>query len=118
MTVWGATDLVAALEDTIHKRLSNTYVDPYAAHERISAMYNWRNVTARTEIVYEKAMQGPYLTTGQRMRRYLRIGGIVGPLFVLVFVLGKIILWISEYFTPTDVNPLHLSHYDKTSNVL
>ena len=66
-------------------------------------MYNWRDVTARTEVVYDRALSEPSLTNPERIRRYLSIGWIVGPLFVLVFTLGKVIMAVCDYLRPRKV---------------
>lgn len=35
--------------------------DPYRAHERIKGFYDWHEITQRTELVYESAMESePY----------------------------------------------------------
>ncbi len=93
-----------ALEDAIELRLENRVPNAHLAHERIAFMYNWREVTARTEVVYDRAIREPPITNMDRIERYLRIGWIVGPLFVLLFALGKIIISVCSFLRPQEVS--------------
>lgn len=72
-------------------------------HRTISHIYNWHDVSCRTEIVYKESMSESGLKNIDRMRKYMNVGKIVGPLFILVFTLGHIIVLICEYFRPDKV---------------
>lgn len=97
-------DLVEALERAIHARRNNTYPDPYDTHKKISHWYNWRDITRRTELVYDSAQHEIPLKDVERLRSYLRVGWMVGPLFCLVFALGRLIMTLCQYLLPSEVS--------------
>jgi len=95
--------LVAALEEAISCRLRNQFPDPKISHSTIASLYNWRDVSSRTEVVYNNAMAEPVLKSHERMQRYLKVGVIVGPLFILVFALGQIIIRLCNWSLPIEM---------------
>lgn len=103
--------LVEALDLVIDQCRRGELTDPWESHAIISSLYNWRDVTRRTEAVYDKIVTTPTLTDGQRMQRYLKFGRIVGPLFCLLLGLARIILWICEKFAPKHVISLVSSRF-------
>jgi len=40
------------------------------AHERVKTFYDWGQITARTEKVYETVLQSPQMDLWERMQRY------------------------------------------------
>jgi len=95
--------LVAALEEAVACRLRNQFADPKISHSTIATLYNWRDVSSRTEVVYQDAMAEPVLKSRERMQRYLKVGAIVGPLFILVFALGQIIIRLCNWHLPVEM---------------
>lgn len=93
-----------ALKFAINARRQGQFVDPFKAHETIASIYNWRDVSRRTEIVYDAVESQPSFTDSERMAVYLRIGWLVGPLYCLVLGLARIIMWLCDYFLPRDVS--------------
>ena len=45
--------------------------DPIRAHERVKSMYNWEEVTKRTEVVYEDIMKREPISLWTRLHRYV-----------------------------------------------
>ena len=96
--------LVEALDIVIDRCRRHDFPDPWEAHAVISSIYNWRDVARRTEAVYDKTVTARIMTDSQRMRRYLKFGRMVGPLFCLVLGLARIILWFCERAVPRHVS--------------
>ncbi|CAL8119039.1 unnamed protein product [Orchesella dallaii] len=92
--------LVEELDIVIDQVRRGDLADPWEAHAIISSLYNWRDVARRTEAVYDGIVSAVTLTDSQRMRRYLKFGRFVGPLFCLVLGLTRIIMWICERAVP------------------
>ncbi|CAG7837319.1 unnamed protein product [Allacma fusca] len=95
------TDLVAALDITIAARRNQTFPDPMQAHRKIALWYNWRDVARRTEVVYNSAINEPCPKDIERLRRYMKIGWLVGPLVCLLFALGRIVITFCRLYLPT-----------------
>ena len=45
--------------------------DPFKAHERIKDLYDWSEITQRTEVVYDSVMVTPPYNFWTRMHRYV-----------------------------------------------
>ena len=61
-------DVVRAISEALEIVAKGMH-DPYEAHERIKAFYDWGTVTERTERVYEAVMKSPEMDLVQRMKR-------------------------------------------------
>lgn len=95
--------LVEALNSAISLRKRRLNVDPYQAHQIVSSMYNWRDIARRTEVIYDKVAFCCNPSDPERMSCYMKFGKLTGPLFCLVLGLGRIILWLCEFFAPAKV---------------
>eukprot|EP00698_Gefionella_okellyi_P021358 TRINITY_DN6902_c0_g3_i1.p1 TRINITY_DN6902_c0_g3~~TRINITY_DN6902_c0_g3_i1.p1 ORF type:complete len:435 (+),score=46.82 TRINITY_DN6902_c0_g3_i1:461-1765(+) len=86
--------LIAQLEDAI---LHARDVSPAAQHAAVRDMYNWADVTRRTEIVYDTVASHEVPPLIERLRRYYGCGKWAGKLFValasLDFLLWRFIEW-------------------------
>lgn len=63
------TDVVSALSKAIEIVTAGKH-DPMRAHERVKGMYDWAEVTTRTEKVYEHVMLKRPIDLWTRMHRY------------------------------------------------
>ncbi|XP_037937964.1 N-acetylglucosaminyl-phosphatidylinositol biosynthetic protein [Teleopsis dalmanni] len=70
---------------------------PFKCNEIVSKLYNWENVTQRTENVYNRVLAEDQKTLGEMLFAYLKSG--VWP-FLLAISLLYIILQILEYLRP------------------
>ena len=52
-------------------RVSKGLHDPQAAHERIRSFYNWKDVTKRTEQVYDFVLAAEEKSLWTRIKRYV-----------------------------------------------
>ncbi|XP_055389127.1 phosphatidylinositol N-acetylglucosaminyltransferase subunit A [Condylostylus longicornis] len=71
---------------------------PYICNEIVTNLYNWENVTQRTEKVYERVLKEKDPQLGEKLAAYLRSG--VWP-FLLVIMLCHWILRFLEWLQPT-----------------
>lgn len=117
-----ADDIIEALSDAIGY---TKFVDPLALHEQVRTMYNWHDVAARTEIVYDRAMGNqqnnelgqstnqPSHELGQpvnqpshelldRLNKYVECGPFAGPLFCMVVALDYLIWQVLKWIWPAD----------------
>ncbi|XP_075156570.1 phosphatidylinositol glycan anchor biosynthesis class A [Haematobia irritans] len=76
---------------------SKAVLCPYKCNEIVASLYNWTNVTQRTEKVYEKVLQEPARSLGQILHSYLRadVWSILLPISML-----HLILCFLEYVRP------------------
>ncbi|KAJ8964138.1 hypothetical protein NQ314_005106 [Rhamnusium bicolor] len=89
--------LMEGLEKAITDIKNGEVVCPYECNMRIRKYYNWENVAARTELVYNKVSQERYKDLSQRFDGYMT--GRVWP-FLLVVSLAFIILNLYEVIVP------------------
>ena len=84
-------------------------VNRWDFHERVKAMYNWRDVAERTEVVYRFAMQQgkhrickcPEHDLFHRLQQYYRCGKIAGKLFCFVAILMHVYVQLLEWWAPS-----------------
>jgi len=62
-------DVVRAISEAI-QIVSQGKHDAMRAHERVKTFYDWGQITARTEKVYETVLQSPQMDLWERMQRY------------------------------------------------
>lgn len=72
-------------------------VCPYECNKRIRKYYNWENVSARTELVYNKVSQESVKTAKGQLQSYLSSGA--WP-YLLVVSLVYLILALYDYVVP------------------
>ncbi|KAK4879469.1 hypothetical protein RN001_007615 [Aquatica leii] len=89
--------LMEGLETAIHDLKNGKSVCPYVCNNRIRQLYNWENVTARTEIVYDRIFGEKQGTVRERYERYLSSG--VWP-FLAIVSFCHLVLTFLEIFVP------------------
>lgn len=112
------SDLTEGLDKAINDYMNGKTVSPEKSHEMIKDIYNWKNVSSRTEIVYKKALAEPDRSIGQQFRIYCKSGVYPFLLIIsLVFWILKILDWLvpkSEIdITPDFIRSKHLSLNEK-----
>jgi len=69
-------------------------------------MYNWHNVAARTEAVYDLAMATPELSLMERLQKHYACGVFAGKIFCAVVAVNHLFLRILEWLWPArEVDP-------------
>lgn len=63
-------DVVRAISEAI-SIVSQGKHDPLQAHERMKTFYDWDQVTARTEVVYNTVMRSRQIELWERMQRWV-----------------------------------------------
>ncbi|XP_065363967.1 phosphatidylinositol N-acetylglucosaminyltransferase subunit A [Calliphora vicina] len=93
-----------------HKRNSNLYTNhsdpddskavlcPYKCNEIVASLYNWNNVTQRTEQVYEHVMKEPTRSFGEILHSYLNAN--VWSMLLAISMLHLILRFL-EYIRPS-----------------
>lgn len=84
-------------------------VNRWDYHERVKAMYNWRDVAQRTEVVYGSAVKQcerhacecPEHDLLYRLQRYHRCGKVAGKLFCFVAILMHLYVQLLEWMEPS-----------------
>lgn len=61
------------LERALADLRDGNIVCPYECNLRIKSMYNWQNISARTDIVYERVIKDPVHNIGQQLKRYKKM---------------------------------------------
>lgn len=74
------------------------HVEPHAYNTELAALYNWRDVAARTVAVYDRVALLPQLPLLERLRRFYGTGRVVGllavALAVMVFLIWRLVEWL------------------------
>nr|CAD7195565.1 unnamed protein product [Timema douglasi] len=89
--------LLLGLETAIANLKAGKVVSPTECHKRVKSLYNWMNVTQRTEIVYNTIAKEKRKTLGAQLRNYLASGA--AP-FLLVVSLCYLVLQVLEWLVP------------------
>lgn len=98
-----AADIVEALSDAIPIAKN---IRPQELHRQVKEMYNWHDVAARTEAVYDMAMATPDLSLMERLYKHNACGVFAGKIFCAVVAVNHLFLMILEWLWPSqDVDP-------------
>ncbi|XP_037807087.1 phosphatidylinositol N-acetylglucosaminyltransferase subunit A [Lucilia sericata] len=76
---------------------SKAVLCPYKCNEIVASLYNWNNVTQRTEKVYEQVMQEPIRSFGEILHSYLNAN--VWSMLLAISMLHLILRFL-EYIRP------------------
>lgn len=99
--------LLEGLEQAIADYKAGNFINPVEVHKRIGSYYNWRNVTKRTEMVYNRVQKERKENLGMQLSKYLKSG--VLP-YLLVVSWCYIVLQLLEYFVPRKVVLISISN--------
>ena len=77
---------------------TNTVLCPYKCNEIVSSLYNWNNVTQRTEKIYEQVMQEPTRSFGEVLHSFLSAN--VWSMLLAISMLHLILRFL-EYIRPS-----------------
>lgn len=108
-----APALIEGLEAAITDYKKGNVKCPFDTHKRISAFYNWFNITKRTEIVYNLVKREAKRNLGQQLASQIQSGVLA---YLLVVSLCYIILIVLEFLVPKKVK--HYSVFSHFSNRL
>eukprot|EP00118_Oscarella_pearsei_P011124 m.72328 g.72328 ORF g.72328 m.72328 type:complete len:146 (+) comp35790_c0_seq37:996-1433(+) len=93
-----------ALTDALHRAIGmvrrKVTLPPDECHKRVADMYQWDDVAARTEKVYDKAAQDPDYAFTERLQRYYSGRPVAGILYGLVVILDFLLLCLLELLRP------------------
>ncbi|GLV38839.1 Phosphatidylinositol glycan anchor biosynthesis class A [Carabus blaptoides fortunei] len=89
--------LIDGLERALADLKAGQQVCPYKCNMRVQAMYNWLNITTRTEKVYNRISAEPQKELGEQLNSYLQ--SHVWP-WLLIVTLCYLLLQLLEYLVP------------------
>ncbi|XP_071449168.1 phosphatidylinositol N-acetylglucosaminyltransferase subunit A [Hetaerina americana] len=92
--------LLDGLETAISDLKAKKCPPPEECHRRVSSLYSWTDIAARTENVYKIVSQEPTKRLGSQLKSYIKSG--VLP-FLLVISLCYIILRALDWLVPRDL---------------
>ena len=88
------------LVTVIQRVISGDTGDPWAANEFVTRAYNWRNVAARTEAVYERVTSEAEPSLGRRLRNLWECGEVAGPLMAMVYLAAHYFILLLNWMRP------------------
>ncbi|XP_075214011.1 phosphatidylinositol glycan anchor biosynthesis class A [Lycorma delicatula] len=91
------SSLLCGLEKAMDDLHQGYVVSPYECHRRVRALYNWTNVSERTEKVYHAVTQEPAKDLGHQLQSFVPTG--VLP-FLLLISLVYLILQLLDWLVP------------------
>ncbi|KAI8118844.1 Phosphatidylinositol N-acetylglucosaminyltransferase subunit A [Lucilia cuprina] len=83
--------------DSLDSDDSKAVLCPYKCNEIVASLYNWNNVTQRTEKVYDRVMQEPTRSFGEILHSYLNAN--VWSMLLAISMLHLILRFL-EYIRP------------------
>ncbi|XP_068602600.1 phosphatidylinositol N-acetylglucosaminyltransferase subunit A [Brachionichthys hirsutus] len=93
--------LCAGLETVIARQREGSAPSPASIHEGVRNLYTWKNVTERTEKVYERVSGEEVLPLDRRLRRLrAHCGPVAGSIFAFVAVLDFLFLLLLRWLVP------------------
>ena len=98
---------VALADAVLEAAAAAALTDAWAQHAEVSDMYDWDDVAARVERVYDKAA-APHDSALARLRRFARCGPWAGPLFAAVAAADALYMRLLAVLAPAagiDVAP-------------
>lgn len=87
--------LVMGLEKAMDDLQNGRNLCPFVCNKAVRNMYNWIDITQRTEIVYKRISREPKKSLGNQLKSYIRCG--VWP-YLLVVSLVYLIVQFLEWF--------------------
>lgn len=90
--------LIQSLEKAMLDLKDGCAISPYECHKKVSSLYNWHDVTQRTEVVYDIVSRDKPKALGSLLQCYINAG--VLP-FMLVVALCHLLLRVLEWLVPS-----------------
>ncbi|KJE95407.1 GlcNAc transferase [Capsaspora owczarzaki ATCC 30864] len=90
-------DLVRAVCEAI-PRIND--INPDQLHQRVKSMYNWNDVAARTEVVYDNISGVEESPLVERLHQYYGCGPVSGKLFVMFVLINTLFYYFLEWLCP------------------
>ncbi|XP_062516269.1 phosphatidylinositol N-acetylglucosaminyltransferase subunit A-like isoform X2 [Corticium candelabrum] len=76
--------------------------DPDDYHRRVAAMYQWKDIAARTETVYDIVTRDRELTFVDRLQRYCRGRPVGGIIYSCIVIIDFLLLCLLTFLRPTE----------------
>ncbi|KAE8750952.1 hypothetical protein FOCC_FOCC002380 [Frankliniella occidentalis] len=106
--------LVEGLEKAMEDLARGCAVDPFECHRQVSSLYNWNDVSQRTEVVYDIVTKDESKPLGEQLQCYIN-GGVLP--FMLVVALCHLILKTLDWLVPSKTIDIAKNFDQKTFKV-
>ncbi|GMR36312.1 hypothetical protein PMAYCL1PPCAC_06507 [Pristionchus mayeri] len=97
--------LFFALCESIDRREKGELPDPMEKHKEIEKMYVWSDVAARTQIVYESAMEEPRMKWSDGLWRYVEAGPGFGVVWMMAAAFNMLLITLMQWWRPVECIP-------------
>ncbi|KAJ3007552.1 hypothetical protein NUW54_g3508 [Trametes sanguinea] len=104
-------DVVRAMSEAIELVSAGKH-DPLRAHERIKDFYDWREVTKRTEAVYESVLDSEPYDFWTRLQRTLDLGRFAGIIFAIILLVDCLFYMFLDWYLPEDELDMVEMHWE------
>ncbi|CDO75438.1 hypothetical protein BN946_scf184693.g7 [Trametes cinnabarina] len=94
-------DVVRAMSEAIELVAAGKH-DPLRAHERIKDFYDWKEVTRRTEAVYDLVLESEPYDFWTRLQRTLDLGRFAGIIFAIILIVDCLFFMFLEWYLPEE----------------
>lgn len=86
------------LENAVKKVILNRQPSKKECHDFVKNTYDWRNVTERTEIVYDAIMNEKRKELPRRVRNLWECGNLAGPIMAALYLFCHYWIVILDFF--------------------
>ncbi|KAK7439825.1 Phosphatidylinositol N-acetylglucosaminyltransferase GPI3 subunit [Stygiomarasmius scandens] len=87
--------------------------DPLRAHKRIKTLYDWGQITERTEKVYDAVMKSEQRDLWERMQRTMQLGVFAGPIYTIILIVDCLFFMFLEWWMPREDMDFVERHWDQ-----
>ncbi|KAI8986691.1 transferase [Trametes punicea] len=92
-------DVVRAMSEAIELVAAEKH-DPFRAHERIKGFYDWKEITKRTEVVYDSVLRSQPYDFWTRLHRTLDLGRFAGVIYAIILIVDCLFFLLLEWYLP------------------
>ncbi|KAJ6491278.1 transferase [Mycena vitilis] len=105
-------DVCRAVGEAV-KIVSEGNHDPLLAHERIKTLYDWVQVTERTEAVYDAVLRSPQMELWERIQRTMQLGLFAGPIYTIILIVDCLFFLLLEWWMPREDMDFVREHWNQ-----
>ncbi|KAJ7636914.1 transferase [Roridomyces roridus] len=107
-----ADDVFRAVEEAV-QIVSEGRHDPFRAHERVKAFYDWDQVAERTENVYDDVIKSPQMELWERIQRTMQLGRFAGPIYTIMLIVDCLFFLFLEWLMPREDMDFVRANWDR-----
>jgi len=88
----------SGLEKAIEDVIAGDRPSPFEGNKFVAAAYNWRDVAARTELVYQTVLGRERPTLARRVRNMWEASTMAGPIMAMLYLLCHYFILLLDHF--------------------